>query len=237
MTRGRRKSEPEIQREGRATCKNCQMRNSTLFSALSDEEIESLGQPIEKLRLPARTSLYLQGDPGKHVYTVRSGLIKLVHYGEGGVYRIVRLQRRGDVLGLEVLIDKRYRHTAEAVSEVELCQIPSSLIQQVEHTCSAIVDGLMNRMQMSLDAADDVITELSTGPAHARVARFLLMLACDEGATHCDYLSREDTASLLGLTIETVSRVFAEFKRKGVLNESGGCFRIDRMAMRQIAES
>ncbi len=225
-----------IVREGRAQCVNCHLRNAMLFASLTDQELEAAAYPIEKLRVAAKACVYSQGEKGGNIYTVRSGLIKLVQYTESGVPRIVRLLRRGDVAGLEALIDRQYRHTAEAVGEVLLCQIPVGIIEKLEKSCTAIYSGLLQRMQQNLDEADNVITQFSTGSAQIRVARFLLAAACDDPRDECEHLMREDIASLLGLTVETVSRVFAEFKRQGLLRENGDCFLIDRPSLQEIAE-
>ncbi len=232
----KKRSDFGIERQGRANCQVCQLRSSMLFADVSDQDLEKIGQAIEKLLVSPRSAIYSQGETGASVYTVRSGLLKLVQYAENGTPRIVRLLRRGDVAGLEVLIDRQYRHTAEAIGEVALCKIPASTIEKMEKSCPAIYDGLLQRMQQSLDEADNVITRFSTGTAQARVARFLLAAACNSPEDECDHLMREEVASMLGLTVETVSRVFAEFKRQGFLQEKGTCFLINRTALQEISD-
>jgi CRP-like cAMP-binding protein len=60
-------------------------------------------------------------------------------------------------------------------------------------------------------------------------------MAVDPQRTECHRLSREDTAALLGLTVETVSRVFAEFKRQGWLVEGPDCPRIKPVELERVA--
>jgi CRP/FNR family transcriptional regulator len=220
-----------IQRTGRADCQNCALRSNMLFSSLSSADLEHITQPIDQLRAPSRTAIYLQDDAGQHVYTIRSGLVKLTQYAENGTPRIVRLLSRGDVAGLEILVDKQYRHTAETISDTELCRIPLKIVQDMGKACSTIYDSVIERMQKNLDGADDVIVQFSTGTAQARVARFLLVANEKDLPAMCLQLTREEIASMLGLTVETVSRTFAEFKRKGFLQEYTRSFAIDSEAL------
>jgi CRP-like cAMP-binding protein len=60
-------------------------------------------------------------------------------------------------------------------------------------------------------------------------------LACDDRYAECHHLSREDIAALLGLTVETVSRVMAEFKRNGWLTETGRRFQVHAAELERIA--
>jgi len=77
--------------------------------------------------------------------------------------------------------------------------------------------------------------QLSTGSAHACAARYLLQVSSNDQRTECHLLPRLDIAALLGLTVETVSRVFAEFKRNGWLAEDALCFKIDSVQLKRIA--
>lgn len=206
-----------------------------LFSELHESELGHLLHPVDNMRLAAKGSLYREGEMGNAVFTLRKGLVRLVHYAPNGTRRIVRLLKPGSVIGMEVLVDKPYQHFAEAVSDTDLCRIPVDVISQLEGRNPALHASLMVRWQTSLDDAERVITQLSTGSSHARVARFLLQFAIDPQRTECHHLSRDDIAALLGLTVETVSRVFAEFKRNGWLVEGQHCPRMDPVALEKVA--
>lgn len=80
---------------------------------------------------------------------------------------------------------------------------------------------LMHRWQRSVQQADAWLTSLSTGGAKARVARLLLLLMDEGAATECELLGREDMGAMLGVTTETASRIVAEFRREGILTETG----------------
>lgn len=206
-----------------------------LFSELDQGDLDGLLLPIDNMQLSAKAVLYRGGDKGADVFTIRKGLVRLVHYATNGTRRIVRLLKAGSVCGLEVLVGSQYHHTAEAVSETDICRIPASVLMQIESRNPKLHRALMGRWQDSLDEADAVITELSTGSSQARVARFLLHASADQHRTECQQLPRQDIAALLGLTVETVSRVFTEFKRNGWLSEDSICFKIEPVALERMA--
>lgn len=220
---------------GRSDCQHCEIRSTVLFSALKESELGHLLHPVDNFKLAAKGTLYHEGDAGSDVFTVRKGLVRLVHYAPNGTKRIVRLHKAGSVIGMEVLVGAHYRHSAEAVSDTDLCRIPVDVIAQLESGNPALHTALMQRWQSSLDDADNVITQLSTGSAQARVARFILQVAIDPQRTECHSLSREDIAALLGLTVETVSRIFADLKRQGWLVEGADCPRINAAELERLA--
>lgn len=201
---------------GRSKCVVCDVRNFVLFAGLSVNELNAILQPIDNLHVPQHSALYEQGEPAPHLFTVRSGLIKLKVDLPSGSQRIVRLLRPGDVAGMETLVGERYHHTAIALQTADVCRIPREVVIGLDQTNPGVHQALLRRWQNSVYQADHFITALSTGPAEARMARLLITLGCtgDQPET---LPSREDMGALLGITTETASRIMAEFKRRGLI--------------------
>ncbi|HIO92678.1 MAG TPA: Crp/Fnr family transcriptional regulator, partial [Leucothrix mucor] len=63
---------------GTANCSQCTLRNSVLFAGLSEGDFETLHKPIDQFELEPNTKIYDPEDTPKYMYTIRSGLIKLV---------------------------------------------------------------------------------------------------------------------------------------------------------------
>jgi len=70
------------------------------------------------------------GRHGAHVALIREGLVKLVLYSPAGTERIVRLAMPGDTVGLELMLGGHFHHTAVALTEVELCQMPLAVVDE-----------------------------------------------------------------------------------------------------------
>lgn len=174
--------------------------------------------PIDDIEYEPGHRLYLQGDKLPFVYTIRSGMIKLVQRLQNGDRRIVRLLGQGDLAGLESLEGQVMDHDAITLDHVSVCRIPKSVIETLRRDTPSLHNALMMRWQKALTHANKWITELSTGNSKERVARLLLLLD-DTSVDDTFFLpTREDMGAMLGITTESASKATAEFKRNGWLN-------------------
>jgi CRP-like cAMP-binding protein len=225
---------------GRAHCKHCAIRNTDLFSALTNDELGSMLEPINEYCYPAGSILYRVGEQSDSFYTMRTGLVKLVRDLPDGTYRIVRLLRRGDAFGLERLIGKGYEHTAVTVTGVNLCCIPVALMKTLYGKYPKLHQQLLERWDDYLRRADDNIAFLSTGATRKRVVYLIQYLAAaygQESENRVALLGREDMAAMLGVRVESVSRIVAELKRDGILHPLGKeIYEYDRTALKHYAE-
>jgi CRP-like cAMP-binding protein len=220
---------------GEADCRNCALRDSALFAGLQEADFEKIHQPINQFQLQPGHILYHAGDRGDRLFTVRSGLIKLVQYLPDGSQRIVRLVRKADITGLESLLGKPYQHEAVVMQPTEVCCLPVSTVQTLSKDNPDLHIELLNRWDRALNEADAWLTELSTGPAKERIGRLLLRLVQDEDPPVCTLFGREDLGAMLAITTETASRIIAEFKRNGVLTDLGGNrFAVDKAQLEAL---
>ena len=197
-----------------ANCSLCAIRNSVLFAGLSEADFQVLHKPIDQFELKAGSVIYSAGDSAEYMYTIRSGLVKLVQYLPDGTQRIVRLLRTSDVVGLEATLDPTYKHDAIVLQDAEVCRYPDSAAEALSQSNPKLHLELMKRWKNALDEADAWVTEFSTGTSKQRVARLLITLAKGEVGNSFALFSREDMGAMLGITTETASRMIAEFKRQ-----------------------
>lgn len=223
--------------EGNADCLNCSLRSTALFGGLTRQDFEQMHQPVEQIELKPGEVLYKAGDAGRHMFTVRSGLLKLVQYLPDGTQRIVRLMRSTDVIGLEVLADKPYEHEAVVLRTTELCRYPMDTVEYFSKTNPVLHKDLLKQWQKMLSTADAWLTKLSTGSARRRMANLLLCLV-EEGSSECFLFSREDIGSILSITIETASRTLSEFKRLSLIKEiRANHYNLDIEGLTRVAEA
>jgi len=206
---------------GEADCQQCSLRESVLFAGVKETDFEEIHHPINQFLLQPGQLLYHAGNKGDRLFTIRSGLVKLVQYLPDGSQRIVRLVKTADVTGLEALVQSPYEHDAVVMQPTEVCCLPTSTVQTLSNENPELHVELLRRWQHALSEADAWLTELSTGSARERVARMLLRLVGDESPPELTLFGREDLGAMLGITTETASRTIAEFKRKGLLTELG----------------
>lgn len=235
-----KKSRIDAAWRGQAECEGCTIRDMALFADLRPEDFDLIHLPIDELQYEPGASLYHAGDEGAALFTVRSGLVKLVQYLPDGSQRIVRLLRRGDTAGLEVLLGEAYEHAAVVLRPALVCRLPRDVVSRLSVETPRLHTQLMKRWHNNVKQADEWLTGLSTGSARSRVARLFLHLAEVEpacaGAPEVELFSREDLGAMLGVTTETASRVVAEFKRGGIVTEGKtNRFRCDLDALRRTA--
>lgn len=224
--------------KGVAACRDCGIRHLVLFADLAEGDFDHLHTPIEELHFEAGAQIYGLDEEATALYTVRRGLIKLVHLQPDGSQRIVRLVRLGGVAGLEALVKPNYEHQAVALQPVELCRIPVATLHQLQMRTPRIHLRLMQKWHEALSVADGFLTDLSTGNARQRMARLLLLLSEDTLDGPVKLFTREDMGSILAVTLETASRTISDFKRSGAIRETDafGQVQCDRDLLARIAE-
>ena len=175
--------------------------------------------PIHETNFKHGDAIYHLESSPEHVYTVRSGLVKLVQYLPDGTPRIVRILRPGDLAGIEITSGGEYQHDAIALTPVETCQIPMTVIDKLSEETPRLHRQFLERWKKALMTADSWLTQLSTGVARNRVIHMLLWL--DEHTSQPDgsfiLPVREDIGAMVALTTETVSRIIAELRRSEII--------------------
>jgi len=213
---------------------------------LCTDTLAALGPAVAVTRVvqyaPGDT-LFHHGQDVETLYVVRNGRIKLLSYVESGRARIVRLHNRGSILGLNGLVGEVHTHTAVAIDEVHVFQMPMSVIKPLKEEDPDTYCQLLERWHEYLNMADTWILDFSTGVIRGRVARlirFLVETDEDTGPKEVVLLTVEEMAEILGVTPESVSRIMADLKRKKILQvvEHGAHdqYRCDISALAREAE-
>lgn len=219
-------------------CMRCPVREVSLFGALPIEVVEQLNNPAEHQLLPSGQVIYEEDAASNAAYTLKDGVIKLTRRANGKD-QILRLITQGDVMGAEGLLTGRYNHTATALTPVQVCRLPIPVLKRLQDEHPIMNHALLARWAAALQQVEDLALEIGTKKAGARLAAFLLYWS--GRFAHEDNLplplSRAETGELLGLTIETVSRFFADFKRRGYVTEKSGRITImDAEALEAISQ-
>jgi CRP-like cAMP-binding protein len=162
-------------------------------------------------------TLYEEGTQALGIFTVRSGMVKLVRVANDGRRRIVRVLRQGDVAGLEALATGRYDCEAIALVPVSVCRVPLEVIRSLGGNSQRLHSNLMNKWQRALKDADDWIADLNFGSASQRVANLLIKMRDPINPNLSTLFSREDMGAMLDLKFETVSREISKLLKEEVI--------------------
>lgn len=208
----------------RADCRSCNIFNDVLFSDLSSEDldvvIKGIYEPIDHFSYATGSIIYQEGYEDNAIYTIRSGLVKLVRYLPDGKERIIRLMKATDVIGLERILGRPYGHTAIVLQPVKACRIPIGVLRQLDEEKPRFYRKMMERWAMVLFQADDYLMMLLSGTVKQRVVRLIQWLTEYTDSSHKStvmLLQGSDMAAMLDITPESVSRILAELKRLNIL--------------------
>ncbi|MGB5600013.1 MAG: Crp/Fnr family transcriptional regulator [Thiothrix litoralis] len=210
-------------------CSTCSIRPNTIFAPLDEAELVKLQtfQPLITTYAQDEV-LYHQGSDAHYAFTLRQGFVKVMNTLPNGKVHIVQLLRDGDFFGFGGFSGVTYKHTAIALSPVEVCRMPMVDLRKLKQTLPTIEVEMTKRWLERLHHAESMLVELGTKKAGERLASFLLRW-CAGGESQVLVplpLNRAEIGELLGVTIETVSRFLADWKRQGYMGESQGSIQI-----------
>ncbi len=214
---------------GTADCRNCGIRALVLFANLNEHDFSLIHAPIDDLEFAQGASIYDEGSAVQGVFTLRSGMVKLVRSTLDGRQRIVRVLRSGDVIGLEALAAAQYDSDAIALTPASVCRIPLGVIHKLSSGSARMHTQLMLKWQQTLKDADDWLADLNFGTARQRVGNLVLKMRNPDNSGVTMLFSREDMGAMLDLKLETVSREISRLVREGTiepLDKQGRVYRV-----------
>ncbi|WP_375291109.1 Crp/Fnr family transcriptional regulator [Qipengyuania sp.] len=208
------------------SCDACVIRNRAICADLDASELAVLGKLGRKRKLEAGQSLIWEGDEAVLVANVMDGLLKLSTHTADGKEQILGLAYPSDFLGRP--FGQTTPYGVEALTDAYVC-----IFQRADFDCFArehprLEHKLLERTLAELDRTRRWMLLLGRMSAEQKLANLLLELderlgvrGCvprlDPNAIWTLPLSRQQIADVLGLTIETVSRLFTRMKGEGMI--------------------
>jgi CRP-like cAMP-binding protein len=171
-------------------------------------------------------SIIGEGEPVRGIYFVTSGTVK-VHKQWGTEKEIIlRLARKGDIFGHRGLgQETAYSISATALEPSSACFIDLAFFQASLKVNQDFLHGLLLFFASELQESERKMRNLAHMQVKGRVANALLTLEEKFGRTPEGYigitLSRQDLASLVGATYETVFRIINELAQEHLIRTDG----------------
>jgi CRP/FNR family transcriptional regulator len=203
-------------------CAACAIRDLSVCGALKPDEISRLNAIVVQKTVNAGETLFIEGDPADAHYIVLEGCIKLYKMLPDGRRQITGFLFRADFLGLA--FRQRYAYGAEAVSTATLCRFPRERLEALLDEFPEMERRLLSISSSELASAQDQMLLLGRKTAAEKLASFLWLLSKRAALKETDWrrldlpMMRSDIGDYLGLTIETVSRTFTQFKKSGLVS-------------------
>lgn len=222
-------------------CELCAVRNVAACAPLSPYERRRLTPIMTTLGLGAQRLIFSEGEPAIYVFTLTVGMIKIYKRLPDGRRQITGFLFPGDFLGL---VDNRsYAYSAETLTGSKLCRFQREKLEMLLSSLPKLERRLLGMASHEIAAAQDRMMLLGRKTARERVASFLVMLSNagagtgDQSGAIAVPMSRSDIADYLGLTMETVSRCFGDFRKRQLIEMVDGkrvCL-LDAAALQRVA--
>ncbi len=197
--------------------------DSYYFKGLSVELLEELvGIGVVK-HYEKGEEVFGEGERAYGFFYVIEGLVKIYKLSSKGKEQIIHLFGRGEVFGEVVLAGQEsYPAFAQAVAPTDLLFFEKkrllTLLQRRHDLCLNLIVLFAQRLRLLVRQ----IENLTLRDAGERLLLYLWDLSRDGAKTILPLeISKSQLALLLGITPETLSRLFQKFKNEGILELKG----------------
>lgn len=207
-------------------CEQCLIRNFNSLKALTKDELVRISNCKTSKKIKKGELIFKEGEALNGVFCIRDGACKVSKLSENGKDQIVKLVKKGDILGQRSLINNEATNlSATALEDVELCFIPKSEIINDLQKNSDFSLAMLQKMASDLKETDNMFIDMAQKHVKQRLAETLIYIhdtfGVDEHGMLSIILSREDYANIVGTATESAIRILSQFKKDGLISTSG----------------
>lgn len=211
---------------------------------MSQSDVTRLTDLVQtRLRLRSGVRLYTAGDTLDAIYAIRFGSVKTQIEDAAGHVQITGFFLPGELLGMPGMLGGRHMSAAVAMEDSEVCVIRLSDIDRLAAQLPSLQQQVRNLMSREITRSHELVAMLGGTRAEQRLATFLLGLSqryASLGYSASEFvlrMSRDEIGNYLGLSMETVSRLFSRFARERVIQLAQRDVRIlDPVALKALAD-
>ncbi len=219
-------SKPQITdlSEIKLSCSNCNLAELCLPRGLDLKELDTLEQIIKRSK-PIHKGDYIfrNGDPFRSLYAVRSGTIKIYTTTDDGDNQVMGFYFPGEIIGFDAIENNKHQCSAVALETSTYCAFNFDNFEELCTTIPGLQHQMFRLMSKELTTENELLLTLCNKNAEEKIATFLISLSNrfeQRGYAANEFklsMSRQDIGNYLGLTIETVSRIFSKLQRDQII--------------------
>src|SRR6266540_1080777 len=195
------------------------LRRIPLFAKLTDAELGSLAERVRQKSFKRGDTIFRKDDPGRHLYLVLDGAVKIALPGEYGQEALVALLRSGEFFGELALLDRSPRSATATALEDSRCGLLAgddflSFVAAHPAATRAVLEALARTIRRLSDRVEDLIFL----DVPSRVAKYLLDLAQQDGNAKLELtLTQDELAAFIGASRVSVNRVLGDLERREII--------------------
>lgn len=166
-------------------------------------------------------TLFLDGEPGKGLFLVQSGVVKIYKLSESGREQILAVQRPGDSVAELPLFDHGpYPASAAAMEAADVLFIPQGAFHELLANRPQLAQAVIVALAQRLRQLVTLIEDLSLRQVRQRLARLLHEEAAGRASFHLTF-TNDELAARLGTVRDVVSRTLSALQADGVIRLQG----------------
>jgi CRP-like cAMP-binding protein len=207
-------------------CEQCIVREFSTLKALNKEELLRIANCKTSYTIKKGDVIFSEGDMLNGIYCVKDGVCKMTKLSANGNEQIVKLIKKGELLGQRSLIsDEPVNLAAVALEDMQVCFVPKAEIMGFFNNNPQFSLGVVRAICGDLKQADDHLVDMAQKPVKQRLAETLMQLHNDFGVDADNSLkiklSREELAGMVGTATESCIRQLADLNKQGLIQLSG----------------
>lgn len=197
-----------------------------IFRSLSDQDLKKITNMITHRSFKKGQALIHEGEKTDQLFIINNGQVKLSKFTVNGKEQILDIMNCGDFFGEMNLFhdDAVSNFTAYAIDDTEICLITKEDIDKMMAANPDIAIKLLKEVTKRLAHTENLAQNLATKDPEVRIAQMILEFCQKYGKEKDDGvmihlpITREEIASYVGVTRETISRKFGKFEDLGLIS-------------------
>jgi CRP/FNR family transcriptional regulator len=191
---------------------------------IASQDVAQLDDLVTRRARVARgDALFATGEKTGDLYAIRSGSLKTQLEDANGRVQITGFFLPGEIVGMDGLVATHQFSRALALEDTEVCLIGIDELNRLSARIPTLHQQFQRLMSQEIQRSHLMAMSLGALRSDQRLAVFLLnfsqrLARLGYSATRFVLrMSREEIGNYLGLTLETVSRLFSKFARDGLI--------------------
>jgi CRP/FNR family transcriptional regulator, cyclic AMP receptor protein len=226
------------------TCLACKIPAERLFCDLPADALQSFESIKYTSAYPRGAVLFVEGQAPRGIFVLCKGRVKLSICASDGKVLILKIAEPGEVLGLSAAVSgKPYELTAETVDACQANFIRREdflrFLKEHSDACFKVAEQLSEKYNIACHEVRSLGLSHSAGE---KLAKLIVEWSSKNGeAAKLEprvkvSLTHEEIAQMIGTSRETVTRLFAELKKRQILQTKGSTLVIrNQAALRALA--
>jgi len=228
------------------SCFTCKMRVDHIFCDLPNAALQSFEAIKYATAYPKGAVLFVEGQAPRGIFVLCKGRVKLSISSSDGKTLILKIAEAGEVLGLSATVSgKPYELTAETIDPCQVNFVKREdflrFLREHSDACFRVAEQLSEKYN---SACHEIRNLGLSHSAAEKLAKLLLEWTAKSGESLKQEprlklaLTHEEIAQMIGTSRETVTRLFAELKKRQIVQAKGSTLLIrNKTALRALASS